>query len=197
LRPSPGLKITDFTPDVSALTLLFLARFALHENFELIQFDNLCLFIEGEEYVDFERNMDTPVNRYQDLCDFILEIATELIAPDLEPAFVSRLENSAYKSAATERYRHFFNTVIKARVWLDNRELFERLKAAAMRFLVDISHVCRMRQEELAVEARGKELLSFVWYNHLCLDKLMLWWSGGCRGLGNLDGVSATDCSDF
>ena len=106
---------------------------------------------------------DTDRNRYQALCDFILEIATELIAPDLADTRKSGWESIASHSAAM-RYNYFFGSVIKASIWYDHGELFESLKAEATRFMGDISNLCRVRHEELAAKERGHELLSFLWY---------------------------------
>ncbi len=113
--------------------------------------------------MDFQHPFETHKNRYLALCDFILEIATELIGLDL----VQTLESgeSIASVGAARRYRYFFGSVIKASIWHDQNELFECLKAAATRFMEDISHVCHLRHEELAAKARGNELLSFVWYS--------------------------------
>jgi hypothetical protein len=151
------------TADFTLLTHV-LARFALHQDFDLVQFNSLLLFVEGQQFMDSQQPVDSHMNRYQTLCDFILEIATELIAPDLVHTRESGLERFSYPNqGAVGRYGYFFGSVIKASVWHDQSELFENLKAAATRFMEEISHVCRMRHEELAAKSRGNELLSFVW----------------------------------
>ena len=134
----------------------------MHQEFDFVQFNGLCLSIEGQE-MDFAKSFNTYRNRYEALCDFILEIATELIAPDLADTQESGPESITSRSAAW-RYRYFFSSVIKANIWHDHSQLFESLKARATRFMGDISHVCRMRHEELAAKDRGNELLSFLWY---------------------------------
>jgi hypothetical protein len=140
-----------------------LARFSLHQDFDVVQFNGLCNFVEEEDFHEQTTRIDTTTSRFKELCDFILEISTKLIVPDIP----CKHENAERANLAAEdaawKYRYFFKLVMKASIWRSNPEVFERLKAAALVFMNEISDLCSLRHRELCQEIFGQELLSFSW----------------------------------
>ena len=136
-----------------------LARFALHQEFDLVQFNGMCNFVEEEDFFEQRGAHSSLKSRYQDLCEYILEVSTQLIVPDIPRS----IDKFRAPDDISRRYRYFFNMVMKANIWQNDSQLFESLKAAASKFMDEISDLCRVRHEKLRLEASGQELVDFAW----------------------------------
>jgi ribosomal protein S27E len=124
------------------------AKLWLCQHFDLHQFDSFCLCLEeaaaGHGIGLSFRRQGTEPNRYALLCDWLLEISSNLIRADVPSdgdardgtALAKKFDGAAALPTAAKvggetGMRYFVNKVAKARIWRDDAELFERLKARA------------------------------------------------------------------
>ena len=149
------------------------ARLALFRDFDVHQFDAFCLYVETGNSVGggfgfsfsakaFERN-----NRaYSAVCGWLLDIATQLIRPEL-PADVQGATTPPPAAAACplrveDRFSYLTRKVCRARIWDDEGgALFERLQCAATSFMLDIGRLCDERFERLRTEPGGGALVAW------------------------------------
>ena len=160
------------------------ARMALTQEFDVHQFNAFCSFVETESqpvsssvkgrllrsflsFTDWTGELPLEVNRYVILCTFMLDIAKELMRPDIpalndkEAATKHQSFSDSCKLPAAHRYRYFFNVLMKARIWQDDEVLFSKLKMSATKYMDQVSGHCHLRYECLRDEPRGHELLRF------------------------------------
>ena len=142
------------------------ARLALMQDFDIHQFDAFFLCLEGDD-----TSQSTSQSRFKLLQDWLLEICTELIRPELldvsgnEIISISRKPGvmKTVKLSASERFKFFINKVVKARIWSDDNQeaLFCKLKLIAQDFMGQISELCNLRYNMLTNEPGGNLLVQF------------------------------------
>jgi hypothetical protein len=113
------------------------ARLSLLTEFDINQFDAFCLCLEGElgGYSTSVKNLgQNRTQQYGLLCEWILEIATSLIRPEVVEAApeLSRTTSSTEVRSnlrVEQRFPFLVQKVLKARLWEDlEYALFRRLQ---------------------------------------------------------------------
>ncbi len=139
------------------------AHLALMQDFDINQFDAFCLCLEGDDVIP-----SSSQNRYALLQDWLLDICTELIRPELSGVggheIISISEQpGGVKLSASERFKYFIKKVVKARIWSDDNQevLFSKLKLIAQDFMDQISDLCDVRYNMLSNEPGGSLLVQF------------------------------------
>ncbi len=125
-------------------------RMALFCDFDIMNFDAFCLSL----YLELH---DGNKKRYQALCQWILELSEKLINP---VTFQQDQHSQVGCTTVDGRFRFFVQKVGKVRIWIDDDELFLRLKDKAQLFMDQIAIKCDLRYRELCNEPRGQELVS-------------------------------------
>jgi hypothetical protein len=145
--------------------LIFLSRaqveaagnLALMQEFDVNQFDMFCLSIRHSG------SCESSMERNELLRKWLLECSHLLLRPDF-PDQDSNIESSfhGFKMILTQspskRFQYFERRLIKARIWLEDRELFSNLKIISQGFMDELSILCQLRYEALCHEPMGKEL---------------------------------------
>jgi hypothetical protein len=144
-------------------------RLALFCDYDLMHFDAFCFPL----YVELQ---DGNKKRYQALCEWILELSERLInpgavLPDKHPSHMT----------VDGRFRFFVQKLCKARIWIDDDNLFPSLKEKAQLFMDLIANQCDLRYLELCNEPRGQELVMF----QRIIQQDAKRWSSWSSGKGN------------
>jgi hypothetical protein len=138
------------------------ANLALMQDFDVNQFDVLCLTIRHSGASKESKE------RYELLGHWLLEHCRFLLKPDF-PKSDLNLDRSYHRFKKTltknpsKRFQYFERRLIKARIWLEDRSLFSKVKIIAKGFMDELSVLCQRRYEALYHEPRGQELLEFNW----------------------------------
>jgi hypothetical protein len=140
------------------------ARLALSRDFEVNQFDAFCLCVECGGSMDD----DGPDSAYAAVLDWLLEVSTELIRPEM-PVVNSKAvgdggtrPGNGCRLRVEERFPYFTSKVCKARIWEDDGGLlFERLRVVARNLMDEIALLCDERFESLCVQPGGASLTAF------------------------------------
>ena len=136
------------------------ARMALFQDFDVLQFNAFCVSLEGETDA-------ASTERYASLCKWLLELSEKLIYPEIEAPKKNFSWNASLTFSfqtpegmpASERFRFFQRKVAKAKIWLDDADLFSNLKQKAEDLMEKIAKLCEIRYLELVKEAGGQELV--------------------------------------
>jgi hypothetical protein len=113
------------------------ARLSLLTEFDINQFDAFCLCLEGElgGYSVSRKNLhQNRTQQYDLLCEWILEISTYLIRPEVvkaSPELSQAKPSTEFRSdlRVEQRFPFLVQKVLKARVWEDSEyALFRRLQ---------------------------------------------------------------------
>jgi hypothetical protein len=134
-------------------------RFALFQDFDMLQFNAFCIVLEGGLDEDARK-------RYIDLTLWIVETAAALIRPSA-PGEEKTLPPGVAAGAiieplsAAERFRIFEQKVIKARIWTDDPSLFLQLQLKAQGFMDDIALECDLRYQRMCGLPHGDVLVAF------------------------------------
>jgi hypothetical protein len=134
------------------------ANLALMQDFDVNQFDVLCLCIKHSGASEEAKE------RYELLGQWLLECCEFLLKPDfhdqefhVDRSFHGNKRNLIHNPS--ERFQYFERRLIKARIWLEDKNLFSKLKIIAKRFMDELSDLCNVRYEVLCGEPRGQELV--------------------------------------
>ena len=113
------------------------AKMSQIQDFEIGHFDAFCESLEDKETdrighhfirtYSLARTWSQPTKppQYALLCEWILEVSTMLIKPDLDK---SNLSGPAAIMSAGDRFSYFLHRVCRARIWHDNSQLFKDLQ---------------------------------------------------------------------
>jgi hypothetical protein len=134
------------------------ANLALMQDFDVNQFDVLCLSIKHSG--DSEESK----KRYELLGTWLLEQCRSLLRPDFPDQGLS-LDRSYHRFKKTstlnpsKRFQYFEGRLIKARIWLEDKNLFSKLKIIAQELMDELSALCQVRYEALCQEPGGQALV--------------------------------------
>ncbi len=134
------------------------ANLALMQDFDVNQFDVFCLTIRHCGASDGSKE------RYELLRNWLLECCHFLLSPDFPNKDLNLDKpHHRFKKASTQnpskRFQYFERRLIKARIWLEDRALFSKLKIIAHDFMDELSVLCQVRYDALCHEPRGQELV--------------------------------------
>jgi hypothetical protein len=119
------------------------ARLSLLTEFDINQFDAFCLCLEGEiggYSVSVKNLRQNRTQQYDLLCEWILEIGTHLIRPEVvevSPELSQKMPSTEIRSdlRVEQRFPFLVQKVLKARVWADSEyALFRRLQVRFKEF---------------------------------------------------------------
>jgi hypothetical protein len=142
------------------------ARLILLQDFDVNQFDCLCLCLDCQA-PGAEADHSKPA--YNAVCDLVLDVSKTLIKPDIQQRAGDGTEHAKggllgniSRLKIEERFPFFLRKVCRVRVWTDNAgALFLRLQAAAQEYMDDMAKLCDERFLELCSEPQGAQLLAF------------------------------------
>jgi hypothetical protein len=139
------------------------ARLALLQDFDVNQFDALCLCLECGGPAPLERW----TRPYRAVGDWLVELSTLLIRPVVPSAIGGDGKDALGESLGSplgveQRFPYFVHKVAKARIWSDDDgALFTRLQDGAALIMETVAGICDRRFEELCSEPGGRELVAF------------------------------------
>ena len=108
------------------------ARLGNLQDFDIGQFDSFCLSLEN-------RDFDSDSKQYMLLSDWILELSTSLIRPDLEDGL-----NASCHLQVEDRFPYFLKRVSKARIWSENPDLFKKLQVLGEHLAIITYSSCQL-----------------------------------------------------
>ena len=144
------------------------ANLSLMQDFDINQFDAFC------SCLGLSSLSGAAAGRYELFGQWILGCCEFLLLPDVPNRHFSvqildqnRPESTGLSfETASERFRYFETKVMKARIWLEDQNLFLKLKKISKEYMDNLSRLCRIRYEELSNEPSGQELIQFR-HDHL------------------------------
>ncbi len=140
------------------------ARLTLLKDFEIRHFDSLCICVENLQFSDNgERFSEEPV-QYTRLCEWLLDIATRLIAIDVTNSCTTSTTIPDMDEDCSKRFKYLVGKVCKAQIWSsNNNRLFLQLKQIAQQHMSRISSLCEARCAVLLDGPEGERLRNFQW----------------------------------